>query len=178
MTVFLNISPTINVDVLEIKRAQCYFFNLPYPMGIKLIVLLGLLLGVLYCIHLLVQDYQALSAPRMLFRFLFKRDVNAQNYTKPHVRWRRILLHDPIQCARYLYCDLGARPSDTEPRKGFVVMLTLDPHAEDKLSHEVFAKAYESGKLNSDAEYCKKKYYMCPFDAGFLFEIIQYLLKT
>ncbi|XP_073948875.1 uncharacterized protein [Choristoneura fumiferana] len=140
---------------------------------------MGLMLGVLYSLHLLVKDYQALTAPRLL-RLLFKRDANATSYTKPHVRWRRILHHDPIKCAQYLYCDLGARPAGDKLRDGFVFMLMLEPHDEDKSSHEVFLQAYKSGTgtLDKDPEYCKKKYYMCPFDTAFLFQVIQYLVKT
>lgn len=39
---------------------------------------MGLMLGVLYSLHLLVKDYQALTGPKLL-RLLFKRDANATN---------------------------------------------------------------------------------------------------
>lgn len=41
---------------------------------------MGLLLGVLYSIHILVQDYQAVTAPKLL-RLLFKRDTDFHNYS-------------------------------------------------------------------------------------------------
>lgn len=44
----------------------------------RLIILMGLMLGVLYSLHLLVKDYQALTGPKLL-RLLFKRDANATN---------------------------------------------------------------------------------------------------
>ena len=55
--------------------------------------------------------------------------LNVQQYVlnnsqKPAVRWKRILLCDPIQCARYLYCELGAQPANNEVLRGFVYMLT------------------------------------------------------
>ncbi|XP_026315625.1 uncharacterized protein LOC113226988 isoform X2 [Hyposmocoma kahamanoa] len=143
-------------------------------MGIKLIILLALLIGVLYCIHLLVKDYQALQAPKLL-RMLFKRDVNLQK-TRPNVRWRKILQHDTIQCTRLLFCDLGVRPPDTEVRRGFVFMLTLNPHEEDSSSQTEFQKAYRFGKLGE--ENCRREYPMCPFKASLLFELVQYLLHT
>ncbi|RVE52642.1 hypothetical protein evm_002761 [Chilo suppressalis] len=146
-------------------------------MGIRLIILLALLVGVLYCLHLLVKDYQALTAPRLL-RFLFKRDVNSFNNTvRPGVRWKMILMHDPIQCARYLFCDLGSRSSHTDVQKGFIYMLTLEPRQQDILSHEVFLKAYNYGTTLKEERYCKTEYPLCPFDSKLLFELIEYLLK-
>lgn len=41
----------------------------------------------------------------------------------PTVRWRKILLHDHIQCARYLYCNLGAHSPDNEMQRSFIYML-------------------------------------------------------
>ncbi|XP_013175176.1 PREDICTED: uncharacterized protein LOC106123413 [Papilio xuthus] len=116
-------------------------------MGYKLIILLGLLLGVLYCIHILVQDYQAVTASKLL-RFLFKRDTSP-NYTKPSVRWRKILMYDKIQCTRFLYCALGAAAEagpDGELPTGLILMLSLEPRGEDKDSLEVFQNAYEFGR--------------------------------
>ncbi|CAH0581166.1 unnamed protein product [Chrysodeixis includens] len=142
-------------------------------MGIKLIILLALLVGVLYSLHILVQDYQALSGSKFL-RFLFKRDLSAQNVTKPAVRWKRILRCDPIQCARYFYCELGAAPNNEE-RRGFVYMLTLEPTEEESTAHAVFKEAYNYGL--KFPEKCKEKYHMCPFNASLLFDLIRYLLR-
>ncbi|XP_028034263.1 uncharacterized protein LOC114246085 [Bombyx mandarina] len=113
----------------------------------RLIILLVLLVGVLYSLHLLVQDYQALTAAPKLLRFLFKRDLRSSQHLRGSVRWRRILQHDPIQCARYLYCDLGARPPNNSVGRGFVYMLTLKPHDEDLQSLEYFQMAYHRGQL-------------------------------
>ncbi|CAH0714250.1 unnamed protein product, partial [Brenthis ino] len=143
-------------------------------MGIRLILLLGLLIGVLYCLHILAQDYQAISAPKLL-RFLFKRDINSTG-SKPTVRWKKILKYDPIQCARYLYCDLGARLPDNELRRGFIYMLTLGVKEEDKIAQEVFKTAYYEGKLYR-SEYCAKTYWMCPFKASMLLDLVRYLLQ-
>ncbi|XP_021201412.3 uncharacterized protein LOC110384450 [Helicoverpa armigera] len=143
-------------------------------MGIKLIILLALLVGVLYSLHLLVQDYQALTAASKLLRFLFKRDLSSQNTVKPAVRWKRILLCDPIQCARYFYCELGAQRNN-EVLQGFVYMLTLEPTENDSSAHAVFKEAYEHGLMNPTK--CKEKYSMCPFNASLLFELIRYLLR-
>ncbi|XP_049868143.1 uncharacterized protein LOC126368291 [Pectinophora gossypiella] len=145
-------------------------------MGIRLIILLALLVGVLYCLHLLVKDYQALTAGRIL-RFLFKRDVNSQNYSKPNVRWKKILQFDPIQCARLLYCDIGARPAENQVRRGFAFMLTLEPREEDKSAQEEFIRAYNFGH-RLGIEQCKNHYYMCPFNPSLLFQLVQYLLRN
>ncbi|XP_013142429.1 PREDICTED: uncharacterized protein LOC106106398 [Papilio polytes] len=148
-------------------------------MGYKLIILLGLSLGVLYCIHILVQDYQAVTASKLL-RFLFKRDISSHNYTRPSVRWRKILMYDRIQCARFLYCTLGAATAaagpDGEIRRGLILMLSLDPRDEDKDSLEVFETAYEFGRKAHDEINCRKMFPMCPFKSSFLLDIIKYLL--
>ncbi|XP_037870452.1 uncharacterized protein LOC105841682 [Bombyx mori] len=141
----------------------------------RLIILLVLLVGVLYSLHLLVQDYQALTAAPKLLRFLFKRDLRSSQHLRGSVRWRRILQHDPIQCARYLYCDLGARPPNNSVGRGFVYMLTLKPHDEDLQSLEYFQMAYHRGQLGGIFG-CKEYYPMCPFDAQLLFRLIQYLI--
>ncbi|XP_037298414.1 uncharacterized protein LOC115443061 [Manduca sexta] len=146
-------------------------------MGIKLIILLGLLLGVLYSIHLLVQDYQALTAAAKFLRFLYKRDVTSQTHVKPSVRWKRILFYDPIQCARYFYCELGARPPNNELVRGFIYMLTLEPKAEDESAHGVFKKAYNQGR-NAGSINCSKDYHLCPFSASLLLQLTEYLLKN
>ncbi|XP_035434245.2 uncharacterized protein LOC118265465 isoform X1 [Spodoptera frugiperda] len=143
-------------------------------MGIKLIILLALLVGVLYSLHLLVQDYQALTAASKLLRFLFKRDLSSQMYTKPAVRWKRILLCDPIQCARYFYCELGAQPVNNEVLRGFVYMLTLEPTEQDSYAHSVFKEAYDHGMMYPDR--CREKYPMCPFESSLLFQLIRYLV--
>ncbi|KAJ8730924.1 hypothetical protein PYW08_002337 [Mythimna loreyi] len=113
----------------------------------RLIILLALLVGVLYSLHLLVKDYQALTTASKLLRALFKRDLSSQSYTKPAVRWKRILLYDPIQCARYFYCELGAQPNNDEVLRGFVYMLTLDPTEQDSAAHSVFKEAYDYGLI-------------------------------
>ncbi|KAJ8721632.1 hypothetical protein PYW07_002407 [Mythimna separata] len=142
----------------------------------RLIILLALLVGVLYSLHLLVQDYQALTAASKLLRFLFKRDLtSSQINTKPAVRWKRILQCDPIQCARYLYCELGAQPASNEVLRGFVYMLTLDPSEQDSAAHTVFKEAYEHGLMYPAK--CKEKYALCPFNSSLLFELIRYLLR-
>ncbi|XP_075974411.1 uncharacterized protein LOC142975453 isoform X2 [Anticarsia gemmatalis] len=141
----------------------------------RLIILLALLVGVLYSLHLLVKDYQALTAASKLIRMLFKRDVGSHNYTKPAVRWRRILLYDPIQCARYLYCELGAQPPNNEVRQGFIYMLTLEPDEENASAHGVFKEAYDHGRLYP--KQCRKKYPMCVFNEKLLFDLIYYLLR-
>ncbi|XP_059049614.1 uncharacterized protein LOC131844691 [Achroia grisella] len=146
-------------------------------MGYKLLILLGLLLGVLYSLHLLVKDYQALTAGKFLWKLLFKRDVSSQNSYQYHtVRWKKILGYDAIQCARYFYCDLGAK-ADNEIQKGFVQMLNLRPLEEDKSSLQVFQQAYELGRT-SGVESCHKEYPVCPFDGKALYYIIRYLLQT
>ncbi|XP_072939162.1 uncharacterized protein [Epargyreus clarus] len=146
-------------------------------MGIKLIILLALLIGVLYGIHILVQDYQAITAPKLL-RLLFKRDVSSHHQYKPHVRWRKVLQYDPIQCARLLYCDLGVEAPDSEVGRGFIFMLTLEPREEDKSSLDVFKKAYQFGRLYRKEEHCRNKYPMCVFKAKLLIDLIQYLLQN
>ncbi|KAG7306160.1 hypothetical protein JYU34_008755 [Plutella xylostella] len=148
-------------------------------MGIKLIILLALLVGVLYCIHLLVKDYQAVTAPRLL-RLLFKRDLSSSQKHKPYVRWKKILHHDAIQCARFVYCSLGYEPLHSEVQGGFVYMLTLPPREEDKSSMEAFQGAYdigEAGKRSQDDTACRRNYPRCPFTSTTLFDIIEYLLK-
>ncbi|XP_014359419.2 uncharacterized protein LOC106711576 [Papilio machaon] len=148
-------------------------------MGYKLIILLGLLLGVLYCIHILVQDYQAVTASKIL-RFLFKRDTSSHNYTRPSVRWRKILMYDGIQCTRFLYCALGTATearSDGEVRRGLILMLSLEPRGEDKDSLEVFESAYEFGRNAHDERICRKMFPMCPFKSSLLLDLIKYLLS-
>ncbi|XP_052754714.1 uncharacterized protein LOC128201524 isoform X2 [Galleria mellonella] len=143
----------------------------------RLIILLGLLLGVLYSLHILVKDFQSITSGKLLMKFLFKRDVSSQSSNRYHtVRWKKILLHDTIQCARYLYCDLGAN-TDNEIRRGFALMLTLEPLEEDKSSLQVFQQAYELGRT-SGVKSCRNEYPVCPFDGRFLFQVIAYLLKT
>ncbi|XP_063822994.1 uncharacterized protein LOC135072898 [Ostrinia nubilalis] len=149
-------------------------------MGVRLLILLALLVGVLYCLHLLVKDYQALTAPRLL-RMLFKRDTNSMNESisdwSPHVRWRMILHHDPIQCARYLYCELGATSNKhTELQHGFVYMLTLNPKEVDRTSRDVFIQAYNYGVKHQNPGHCRNEYPYCPFDYSLLFQLIDYLL--
>lgn len=51
---------------------------------------------------------------------IFRKNI----FQKPTVRWKKILKYDPIQCARYLYCDVGARLADNELRRGLIYMLT------------------------------------------------------
>ncbi|CAG4972171.1 unnamed protein product [Parnassius apollo] len=146
-------------------------------MGFKLIILLGLLLGVLYCIHILVQDYQAVTAPKLL-RILFKRDISSHQHNRSNVRWRKILMYDRIQCIRFLYCELGTRPLDEEIRRGFVLMLSLEPREEDSSSLVIFKQAYEYGQhSHSGINYCRKKYPMCPFQSSLLIDLIKYLLR-
>ncbi|CAB3223829.1 unnamed protein product [Arctia plantaginis] len=141
----------------------------------RLIILLALLVGVLYSLHLLVKDYQALSAGSRLLRMLFKRDTSSQIYTKPAVRWKRILRYDPIQCGRYFYCELGAQPANNEVRQGFIYMLKLKPSEENKSAHSIFQEAYETGKIYPKD--CRMKYPMCIFDESFLFDMVKYLLR-
>ncbi|XP_050346897.1 uncharacterized protein LOC126771182 [Nymphalis io] len=147
-------------------------------MGIKLLTLLGLLVGVLYCLHILAQDYQAITAPKLL-RLLFKRDINSKKIYTPTVRWSRILKYDPLQCARYLYCDLGARSPDSDLRRGLIYMLALEVKEEDKIALTEFESAYSRGKSRRDyPEHCKKKYTMCPFKANLLLDLVNYILKA
>ncbi|XP_045495159.1 uncharacterized protein LOC123693931 [Colias croceus] len=147
-------------------------------MGVKLIILLGLLIGVLYCIHILVKDYQAITAARV-FRFLFKRDLNSVKH-KVNVRWGRILHYDTIQCTRYIFCDLGARPPNNQLREDFIQMLTLEPKEEDVAALDVFKNAYHYGKQAGgikDSDQCRAKHPMCPFKIEFLYQVIQYLVQ-
>ncbi|XP_047530464.1 uncharacterized protein LOC125066438 [Vanessa atalanta] len=147
-------------------------------MGIKLLVLLSLLVGVLYCLHILAQDYQAITAPKLL-RLLFKRDINSTNNYTPTVRWKRILKYDPLQCARYLYCDLGARSPDSDLRRGLIYMLALEVKEEDKIALTEFESAYSKGRsIRDNPEHCKKKYPICPFDAPLLLDLVNYIIKT
>nr|XP_026500904.1 uncharacterized protein LOC113404257 [Vanessa tameamea] len=147
-------------------------------MGIKLLVLLSLLVGVLYGLHILAQDYQAITAPKLL-RLLFKRDINSTNNYTPTVRWKRILKYDPLQCARYLYCDLGARSADSDLRRGLIYMLALEVKEEDKIAQKEFESAYSKGRsIRNNPEHCKKKYSICPFDAPLLLDLVNYILKT
>ncbi|KAL0831122.1 hypothetical protein ABMA28_001992 [Loxostege sticticalis] len=150
-------------------------------MGVRLLILLALLVGVLYCLHLLVKDYQALTAPRLL-RMLFKRDTNSMNESisawTPHVRWRMILHHDPIQCARYLYCELGATNiKHTDLQRGFVYMLSLEPKELDRTSRDVFLQAYNYGATYKNGGYCRNEFPYCPFDYTLLFQLIEYLIN-
>ncbi|XP_075974412.1 uncharacterized protein LOC142975453 isoform X3 [Anticarsia gemmatalis] len=105
----------------------------------------------------------------------FKVARNRCNQMKPAVRWRRILLYDPIQCARYLYCELGAQPPNNEVRQGFIYMLTLEPDEENASAHGVFKEAYDHGRLYP--KQCRKKYPMCVFNEKLLFDLIYYLLR-
>ncbi|XP_038215068.1 uncharacterized protein LOC119834691 isoform X2 [Zerene cesonia] len=144
----------------------------------RLIILLGLLIGVLYCIHILVKDYQAISAARV-FRLIFKRDLNSVRH-KINVRWGRILHYDTIQCTRYIFCDLGMRPPNSQLREDFIQMLTLEPKEEDVAALDIFKNAYHDGKLAGEtkkADRCRTKYPMCPFKIEFLYEVIQYLVQ-
>ncbi|CAH2076137.1 unnamed protein product, partial [Iphiclides podalirius] len=161
-------------------------------MGYKLIILLGLLLGVLYCIHILVQDYQAVTAPRLL-RLLFKRDINTHNYSRPSVRWRKILMYDRIQCTRFLYCTLGAQKPDEEIRRGLILMLRvpcpkglklivlklpiMEPNTEDRTSLKIFKEAYKLGQHFNEEATCRVEYPMCPFNSHLLIDLIRYLLR-
>ncbi|KAI5643440.1 hypothetical protein NE865_04616 [Phthorimaea operculella] len=142
----------------------------------RLIILLALLVGVLYCLHLLVRDYQSLSAGR-LFSFLSKRDIHAQQRSKPTVRWKKILQYDPLHCARSLYCDIGARPVDSEIRRGFTIMLTLEPREEDMSAQEEFIRAYNYGHQYG-TDQCRRQYLLCPFKPALLFEVVQFLLRN
>ncbi|CAK1549468.1 unnamed protein product [Leptosia nina] len=148
-------------------------------MGVKLIIVLGLLIGVLYCIHILVKDYQAISAAKV-FRLLFKRDLSSPNPYKAHVRWGAILQYDRIQCTRYIFCDLGLRDIKTPLRAGFADMLTLQPRNEDVDALEVFKTAYNYGRSfgTTDEDPCRTEYSMCPFRIAFLHEVIQYLMRV
>ncbi|XP_045768093.1 uncharacterized protein LOC123869290 isoform X1 [Maniola jurtina] len=143
---------------------------------IRLLMVLGLLIGVLYGLHLLAQDYQSITAPKFL-RMLFKRDLNSTTNYKATVRWGKILRYDPIQCARLFYCDLGAHLPDNELRRGFTYMLALDTKEEDKTAMEEFKTAYFHGRaLRSNPELCREKYPTCPFKATLLFDLLHYLL--
>ncbi|CAH2235740.1 uncharacterized protein LOC120627553 [Pararge aegeria] len=145
-------------------------------MGIKLLILLGLLIGVLYGLHILAQDYQAITAPKLL-RLLFKRDLSTITNYKATVRWRKILQYDAIQCARLLYCDLGAHLPDNEFRRGFTYMLAVDTKKEDKAALEEFKTAYFHGRaLHDNPELCSEEYPTCPFKAALLFDLLHYLL--
>ncbi|XP_061382077.1 uncharacterized protein LOC116768731 [Danaus plexippus] len=144
-------------------------------MGIKLLLLLGLLIGVLYCLHILAKDYQAIFKPKF-FR-LTKRNVNTFGENGPTVRWRKILLHDHIQCARYLYCNLGAHSPDNEMQRSFIYMLNLQTKEEDRSAAEEFKAAYLHGKLHVNPKSCNEKYPMCPFQTNLLFELIRYVIN-
>ncbi|XP_053613029.1 uncharacterized protein LOC128676747 isoform X2 [Plodia interpunctella] len=142
----------------------------------RLLILLGLLFGVLYSLHLLAKDYQALTAASKILKFLFKRDVSSQNYTlKPNVRWRKILLYDATQCARFFYCSLGADTMDAELR-GFTFMLTLEPREEDKSALEIMKRAHEIGSASGEPA-CKYHYPICPVSKHMLFELVKYLVR-
>ncbi|XP_023947520.2 uncharacterized protein LOC112052606 isoform X2 [Bicyclus anynana] len=144
----------------------------------RLLVLLGLFIGVLYGLHILAQDYQAITKPKVL-RFLFKRDLKyATNYNAT-VRWRKILQYDTMQCARLLYCDLGAHLPDNELRRGFTYMLALATKEEDNAALEEFKSAYFHGRmLRDNPALCREKYPSCPFKAVLLFDLLHYLLHT
>ncbi|XP_060803940.1 uncharacterized protein LOC106132284 [Amyelois transitella] len=142
----------------------------------RLIILLGLLFGVLYSLHILVKDFQSLTSGGKFLKFLFKRDVSSQSHNlKYHVRWRKILLYDATQCARYFYCSLGSEPADNELR-GFTFMLTLEPREEDKTSLEIIKAAHEMGNI-SGQEACRHNYPYCPFKKHMLFELMKYLIS-
>ncbi|CAF4848969.1 unnamed protein product [Pieris macdunnoughi] len=147
-------------------------------MGVKLIILLGLLIGVLYCIHILVKDYQAITAAKV-FRLIFKRDLTSPSSYKAHVRWGKILQYDTIQCTRYLFCDLGASEIKTHLREDFIYMLALEAREEDVTALEVFKNAYNYGKSSRKEinDPCRAKYSACPFKVNLLYEFIQYLLR-
>lgn len=145
-------------------------------MGYKLIILLALLAGVLYGLHILAKDFQAITSASKFFRGLFKRDLNAQNNTIPRVRWKNILLHDPIQCARKFYCELANQPASAMHR-GFAYMLKLEPFEEDMAAFQAFNEAYNYGRLSPEETSCKKGYPLCPFNAPLLFQIMNYLLR-
>ncbi|XP_050674369.1 uncharacterized protein LOC126971898 [Leptidea sinapis] len=147
-------------------------------MGVKLIILLGLLIGLLYCVHILVKDYQAITAAKV-FRLLFKRDLNSQKNNRANVRWRKILQYDKIQCIQMLFCDLGQSLPDTQLKREFIEMLRLEPRAEDLPALTIFQLAYNEGMASVLKEQgCRQKYTLCPFEISFLYNVINYLLKT
>ncbi|XP_041988174.1 uncharacterized protein LOC121739705 [Aricia agestis] len=146
-------------------------------MGVKLILLLGALAAVLYSVHILVKDYQALTASKVL-KLLFKRETDGRDKPMPRVRWGQMLRYDPVQCARYLYCALGSQPGDNGLRRGLISMLDLAPAEADREAYETFKSAFILGRAKQALDVCTKEYHLCPFNFNVLLHIVQYLLKN
>ncbi|GBP87956.1 hypothetical protein EVAR_62771_1 [Eumeta japonica] len=95
---------------------------------------------------------------------------------KPHVRWKKILYHDPLSCARLLYCGLGGAGAAGDLQQGLAYMLTLDPKEEDTTSLEAYREAYDYGRLGSNS--CRLRYPTCPFPYSTMLTLLEHMISS
>ncbi|GAB0098355.1 uncharacterized protein DMENIID0001_140760 [Sergentomyia squamirostris] len=152
-------------------------------MAHKLLLLGIVLLGSLYCLHLLAQDYQKIRRPvqtaakaaakSLGLEFLTgrkRRSVTDEPDQPPAIQWDALLRVDPLLCASSLVCQLaaGAAIDFTEglPIKNFILA-----NANDSAPEKV-RKARELGQRADSVKECFQKYNFCPYSAKTMLRII------
>ncbi|XP_055710909.1 uncharacterized protein LOC129806380 [Phlebotomus papatasi] len=152
-------------------------------MAHKLILLGILLLGSLYCLHLLAQDYQKIRRPVQMaakaaakslgLDFLTgrkRRSVEESEHGQPPgIQWDTVLRHDPLLCSVSLVCQLAAGAAeipDFYEIRNFILS-----NANDSAPEKV-KKARNLGRNANSVKECFQKFNFCKLSAKTMLRII------
>ncbi|XP_059617654.1 uncharacterized protein LOC132262399 [Phlebotomus argentipes] len=150
------------------------------PISTSRLILLGiLLLGSLYCLHLLAQDYQKIRRPvqtaakvaakALGLDFLAGRRRRAVD-EPPAIDWETLLRHDPLLCASSLVCQLAAGAA-VDFDEGVAIKNFILANANDSAPEKV-KKARDLGRRASGAKECFQKFNFCPYSAKTMLRIV------
>ncbi|XP_055684773.1 uncharacterized protein LOC129790944 [Lutzomyia longipalpis] len=158
-------------------------------MAHKLILLGILLLGSLYCLHLLAQDYQKIRRPAQMatkavakalgLDFLTgrRRRSTDEQHEQPEasIQWDTLLRHDPLLCAPSLVCQLAAGAT-VDFHEGVSIKNFILTNANESAPEKV-KKARELGHRADSVKECFKKFNFCPYSAKTMLRIIHLQTK-